>query len=492
MSPPQASYEDALALQESGKLGEPRRLCAELLRLDPSHAKAHNNLGAILHREGDLEGAIASYERALQASPALFDAVRNLAIAWLERAELAKAERFARQALTLQPGSEQVRQLLAEILYNGALELEQAARTDEALARYREALELKSDFAEAALNAGALHSFKGNSTAAIAEFERALASRPDLALAHFDLGLERLLVGDYKGAWPEYEWRWKLPEFRAQRPASMRPEWDGSSPQGKTLLLYTEQGFGDAIQFLRYAPLLAQRGARVVVRCPPQLVRLFRHAPGVDQAVSDDDDPALPHFDACFPLLSLPLVFGTTRQSIPLEIPYVRAPQDTVLEWRGRVSGEGLRIGLVWGSFSGNKTLAQRKSLRLGELAGLGNVRAAARFYSLQKGPHQEEAAHPPPALPLIDLAPMLGDFSDTAAAIANLDLVITVDSAVAHLAGAMGKPVWTLAALPLDWRWAGDGRLRWYPSMRVFRQATHGAWDGVVREVLAALRTWR
>jgi tetratricopeptide (TPR) repeat protein len=461
MSRPQPSYEEAVALQEAGKLDEARRLYTELLRLDPAHARAHNNLGAILHREGDLAGAIARYESALHASPDLFDAARNLGIAWYERGDLPQAERFVRRALELEPGSASARQLLGSIL------------------------------AHAEVNSGALLSFDGDSRAAVAHFERAIALEPDLARAHFNLALERLALGDYERAWPEYEWRWKLPEFSGRRPDWPGPQWDRSPPGGKTLLLYAEQGLGNAIQYVRYAPLLARQGAKILVRCPPPLVELLRHAPGVSATVSDEERVP-PAFDAAFPLLSLPLVFRTTRDSIPLDIPYLRAPDDEVRAWRGRIGkAKGPRVGLVWGSFTRNEQLSRRKSIALRQFSALAGARRDLSFFSLQKGPHAEEASHPPAGLALVDLAPDLDDFSDTAAAIANLDLVITVDTAVAHLAGAMAKPVWTLVSLPLDWRWAGEGGSVWYPTMRVFRQARHGDWDGVLSEVARALEDW-
>jgi hypothetical protein len=184
----------------------------------------------------------------------------------------------------------------------------------------------------------------------------------------------------------------------------------------------------------------------------------------------------------------LPLAFGTTRESIPLELPYLQVPESKRLEWRGKVAGQGLRVGLVWGSYSGNAALVQRKSIPLRGFAALAGARPGARFFSLQKGPHEAELAAPPAGLPLTDLSPHLADFLDTAAAIESLDLVITVDTAVAHLAGALSKPVWTLAALPLDWRWSGEGGCAWYPGMRLFRQARHGDWDTVLREVAEAL----
>ena len=454
---PDILYAEAVALQDAGKPGEARRLYAELLQAEPSHAKAHNNLGALLHREGDLEGAIGHYERAFQANPELFDAARNLAIAWLARGELAKAEGFAERALALDPAAPDAKQLLADIL----------------------------------VDVGAAHSFSGEHRAAIACFERSIVLEPQSARAHFNLALERLSVGDYARGWPEYEWRWRLPEFPGRRLDSPRPQWDGGAPAGKTLLLYAEQGMGNAIQFVRYARPLASRGAKVLVRCPPALVPLLRHAAGVSGA-SSDEDPALPEFDASCPFLSLPLAFGTTRESIPRELPYLQVPESKRLEWRDRLAGEGLRVGLVWGSYSGNAELVQRKSIPLRRFAALAGVRPGLRFFSLQKGPHQAELASAPPGLTLTDLAPHLADFLDTAAAIAGLDLVITVDTAVAHLAGALAKPVWTLVSLPLDWRWAGEAGGAWYPGMRIIRQPAHGDWEAVLGEVAAALADLR
>ena len=445
-----ASYEEARALQESGKLDEARRLYAEVLRRDASHAKAHNNLGAILHREGDLPGAIEHYASALQADPGLFDAARNLAIAWLARGEPARAEGFAERALALNPAAPDAKQLLADIL----------------------------------LDAGAARSFAGEHAAAIARFERSIALEPQSARAHFNLALERLSVGDYARGWPEYEWRWRLPEFPGRQ---LERRWDGSSPARKTLLLYAEQGLGNTIQFVRYAQQLERLAAKVLVRCPPPLVRLMQHAPGVSGALSDED-PALPDFDASCPFLSVPAAFG----GIPLDFPYLRVPESKRLEWKNRLAAPGLRVGLVWGSHSGNAALVQRKSIPLQRFAALAGARPGLRFFSLQKGPHQAQLASAPAGLAITDLAPHLADFLETAAAIEGLDLVITVDTAVAHLAGALAKPVWTLVSLPLDWRWAGEGGSAWYPGMRVFRQPAHGDWDAVLREVRLALENLR
>ncbi len=482
-----------MALQSAGRLAEARECYRRALAVDPGHARTHNNLGALLHAAGDLEGATGHYERAYALQPDLVEARRNLGVAWCDRGDLQRAARFSRQALELEPDSPELRQQLASILYNLGVELERSERMDEALEHYEQALELRPDFADAALNCGVAHSFKGHAGAALAQYRRAISLRPDFALAHFNLALDLLRSGDYESGWREYEWRWKLPEFLGQRLACEQPHWDGSSLDGKTILLYAEQGFGDAIQFVRYARLVERRGARVLVRCLPQLTALLRNAASVSGVVSDEDE-ALPHFDVCFPLLSLPLMLNTTVRTIPTEVPYIRAPEDKILGW-GTALAEwaGMRrIGLVWGSFTGNERLARRKSVPLELFAAFSGARDAV-FFSLQKGPQGRDAAHAPRRLKLVDLAPRLNDFADTAAVIANLDLVISIDSAVAHLAGAMGRPVWTLSALPSDWRWAGqEGGCAWYPSMRIFRQHRVSDWSGPVQDAAEALARWR
>jgi Tfp pilus assembly protein PilF len=481
-----AHYERGLAQQDAGELAGAVESYRRAIALDPGLAKAHNNLGTLLQAQGDLQAAIGSYETALALDPRLLDAARNLGIAWLDRGDMRLAERYCRVALELSPASPELRTQFAHIHFNLGVAFEKERRFEDALHRYRAALELKNDCADAWLNAGALLELRGDAAGADEHYRRAIAARPDLVLAHFNRGLQLLLAGDYENGWKEYEWRWQLPEFATQR--LQGPHWDGSPLAGRTILLYAEQGFGDAIQFVRYAPLVAQSGGRVLVRCPLQLASLFACVPAVDATVGDD--APLPAFDLCCPLLSVPHLLGTTLGTVPVAAPYFHLPEQKLAAWRAKLAlaPNALKVGLVWASYSRSPVLTRRKSISLDLFAPLADVRSAA-FYSLQKGPPAAEAGHPPSGLRIADLSGELRDFSDTAAAIANLDLVISVDSAVAHLAGAMARPGWTLAAFPPDWRWSreGDG-CAWYPTMRIFRQTRAGEWTDVVARVAGAL----
>jgi hypothetical protein len=266
------------------------------------------------------------------------------------------------------------------------------------------------------------------------------------------------------------------------------PRWQGEALGGRTILLDAEQGFGDAIQFLRYAPLVAERGGRVVVRCAPELATLFASTEGVAAVVRRGE--ALPAFDAVCPLPSLPRVFGTTLENVPARVPYLVPDPGKAAHWRDRLAGipGECKVGLVWASQSSHRT-AGAKSISLAALAPIGEV-PGARFYSLQKGEAAREAQRPPAGMRITDLAGELRDFSDTAAVLAALDLVISVDTAVAHLAGAMARPTWTLLKFAPDWRWLlGREDCPWYPTMRLFRQAKRDDWQAPVAGLADALR---
>lgn len=479
---PAFHYKLGVALQSAGRLLDAEESYRTALELDGNHAKALNNLGSLLHARGQLGAAIEKYDRALEVQPDLLEAARNLAIAWLLRGDAERAEHFARRALRLEPNSSQLHSQLADALAR-------SGKHDEALAAYRRALELEPNFAEAWSDLGFLCELRGEMADAMEHYRRAIAIRPDFAQAHFRYGLGLLAAGDFGRGWEEYEWRWRLPELAGLAPEFERPSWDGSDISGKTVLLYAEQGLGDVIQFLRYVPLVTQKGATVLVRCPWQLKALIENAPGVAGVFGEDE--ALPDFDLCCALLSLPRMFRTTAETVPARIPYLRADNGKVARWRGKIAAKSaaLKVGIAWASHSRNARYAQQKSIGLEALAPLAEA-CPVVFYSLQKGPAAAESARPPAAMTLVDPSGEIGDFSDTAAVIENLDLVISVDTSVAHLAGAMGKPVWVLATFPPDWRWvrAHGGRNLWYPTARIFHQTRMHDWAGVIRQVADAL----
>ncbi len=325
-------------------------------------------------------------------------------------------------------------------------------------------------------------------------FEKALAIDPAMTVAKYNLGQTFLLMGDFERGWDFYEARFAWWEQNGvSRPCFPKPRWRGEHLRFKTILLCAEQGLGDTLQFIRYAPLLAGKGARVVVECQPELVTLLRTVPGIDRVVARGE--TLPRFDLWCPMMSLPLAFRTAGySSVPNEIPYVRAGHDSINAWQARLSEDaGTKVGLVWAGNprSFDHDLARtdaRRSCALSTLTPLFSV-PGIHFYSLQKGQAAIEARSVGAPLRLQDYTEYFSDFADTAAFVETLDLVISVDTSVAHLAGAMGKPVWLLSRYDGCWRWLIDRNdSPWYPTMRIFRQTKAGDWHGVIEHVTMEL----
>ena len=433
------------SLQGRGQLAGAAECYEEALALDPSQGPAHNNLGNVYLALGRVNDAAASFRSAIAADAALAEAHLNLGIVLHHAGELA-----------------------------------------EAATRYRAALRLKPALAEASLNLGHLLEEEGDIAAATDSYRAAIAARPELAEAHFNLALRLLQTGDFRRGWEEYEWRFRLPELAPFWPYADRPRWDGADLRGKTILLYAEQGFGDALQFVRYVPLVAARGGKVVLSCSPKLMALFATVAGV-AAVHNAETPA-PEFDLCCSLLSLPRIFGTTLETIPAATPYLHPPAGAAERWRARLAADGaaLKVGLFWSTESKNR-MTPLRSLELGMLAPLAGS-PGVRFYSLQRGAAAAQSR--PRGMTLVDLSPELADFADDAGLLAHLDLVVTINTATAHLAGALGRPVWTLVHYPPDWRWL-EGRLDspWYPTMRLFQRGRTEPWETVIERVAEALR---
>ena len=428
--------------QDDGRLGEAEAHYRRALMLKPDHAKAHNNLGAVLQMQGRLQAAVESYRRALALDSSLPQANQNLA---------------------------------------SILRDENAA--EKAIAGFQRLLHENPRDAQAHTDLGNVYRELGRHREAIASYGRAIACDPDLPEAHFARGIELLLCGEYEEGWRDYEWRWRVKAFSSPMRAVREPVWKGERMAGGTLLLHAEQGFGDTLQLVRYAALAAERCKAVVVECQAQLKRLLAATPGVSSVHAPGEPP--PRFDAHLPMMSLPGVFGTTLQTVPWSGPYVLAPAGAR---QALISSPGPNIGLVWAG-EPRQGDDRKRSLTLERLAPLADT-PGATFYSLQKGAGAAQAATPPQGLRFVDLAPHLHDFADTAACIAQLDLVITVDTSVANLAGAMGAPTWVLLSTVPDWRYQLEGDTTpWYPTMRLFRQARDGDWPGVVARVAQALR---
>jgi Flp pilus assembly protein TadD len=472
------------ALHTLGQPGEAEPHYREAVRLHPDHVEAWCNLGLAVQALRRFPEAEACQQHALRLQPDYPEAHNNLGLAQYEQGRVAEAENSFRGALRLRPA-------FANAMTNLAIALQSLNRLDEAEAGYREALTLGALPARVLNNLGLLMQEQGRPDAAEAICRRALLADPGQADARTNLALVLLLRGEYPEGWRHYEARWQVASMAGSARALAQPQWDGElSPQGRTILLHAEQGFGDTLQFCRYAPLLAAAGAQVVLEAPAALCRLLSSLAGVAAVIPWGE--TLPPFDLHCPLMSLPLAFGTTIETIPAEMPYLHAGATEVAAWREVVAAiPGLRIGLVWGGSSriGQPhavAIDRRRSLPLAALAPLADVRGCS-FVSLQLGPPACQA--PPPGLVLHDFTHRFGDFASTAALVAVLDLVITVDTAVAHLAGALGKPVWLLNRFDTCWRWLLDrDDSPWYPTLRQFRQPAPGDWRTPVARIAAAL----
>ena len=416
------------------------------VQLNPNFAEAYNNLGAVLREQGKYGEAVICFEEALRINDRVPEAHNNFGTA-----------------------------------------LQMNAQSDEAQAAYRQAIRLNPDFAEAHDNLGNLLTAQGEFDAAMSSFERAVRLQPALASAHNNRAVTLLLQGNFAAGWPEYEWRWKLPEA-PPRPWA-RPIWDGALLEGRTILLHPEQGLGDMLQFIRYAPLVKAKGGTVLVAAPAKMAPILNTCAGIDRVLSEDDPPVA--FDVRAALMSLPGVFRTELDSIPADVPYLSAEAELVSRWREALGPDRrLRVGVNW---QGNPKYRddRLRSIPLDEFAPLAAIKGA-RLLSLQQGFGSEQLSRVDFAVEdwgsKLDLDGGRA-FCDTAAVIANLDLVITSDTVVAHLAGALGARVWLALSFVPDWRWLLDrADSPWYPTMRLFRQSQPGDWNGVFERIAAEL----
>lgn len=322
---------------------------------------------------------------------------------------------------------------------------------------------------------------------ALACYDKAIQLQPSNAFAHFNRGFALLLAGRLVEGFQEFEWRWQCPNFPSPLRKCPQPLWDGANGVGKTLLLHAEQGLGDAIQFIRYLPMVMSKVGRVILECRSESVTLFQGMPGLAQVIASD--AVTPPFDVHLPLLSLPHIFGTSMQTIPAAVPYLTPDAQKVTQWKDRLASDTspLKVGINWQGNPGYKWNS-RRSASLATFASLARVPGVS-FYSLQIGESAAEVLNPPPNMMLLDFTQHIQDLSDTAALMANLDLIVSTDTSVVHLAGALGRPVWTVLCSVPDWRWLLTGdRSPWYPTMRLFRQKQQGDWDGVMSEVMREL----
>ena len=509
------------ALAGLGRFDEARQSCAHAVALDDRNGLAWGCLALAWEREENWPEAKRAYLKMTERLPGQVAAMAGLARVHVALGEWTEAGQILARALTAYPGDSEIHRMLGR-LYSEKGELQQAehhyrqsvqlnsanvsARVDlgnllqagqrfsEAESCYTQALAIACQSPEAHFNLGVCKQRQGQYDAARACFDRAIECRPDFVEAHWYQSFICLLTGDYARGWDEYAWRLRQ-KMNIPRPFS-EPVWDGSSLAGRTILVHDEQGYGDTFQFVRYLSLVKAKGGRVVFECHPKLGPILSGCAGYDEIHERISPGSAPNtvFDTQIHLLSLPQIFQTRLESIPADGPYLKANPERVAYWRDRIAGDtGFKIGIAWAG-SANHTNELNRACTLAAFRPIAEMTGVS-VYSLQKGPGSEQADSPFMGMDIkrldkeLDLAER---FVDTAALMVNLDLVISIDTSIVHLAGALGCPVWTLLCASPDWRWGMAGsHSPWYPSMRLFRQSVSGNWDGVMANVRDELEVY-
>lgn len=431
---------------------------------------------AASHRAGDMAAAIDAYGKSLLLNPKQPDVYNNMGVALRSQGKLEAAIACYRRSLVLKPNN-------AGVYSNMGNALRESGRLETAMASHQQAVKLSPKSPEAYYNLGLVLRDLGQTDAALSCFDRALGLDENHVDCQWDRALTLLEMGKLKEGFAAYECRWNL-ERSPPRNFDV-PMWDGSDLKGKTVLVHHEQGFGDMIQFARYLPMIKDRGGQVVVEAQPELAQLIGTVKGVDKVFNRDQKP--PKHDFYIPMMSLAHVFDTNLKTIPATVPYLTPPDPNAVQLPTNL-GRIKRVGIAW---AGSPTHRNDRNRSAGfkhfiELLGLPGI----SVFSLQKGPASRDIATFGCDALVNNLAGRVGDFADTAAVLSQLDMVITVDTALAHLAGAMGKPVWVAVPFAPDWRWMrGTDTSPWYPSMRLFRQKRHGAWEGVFANIRRAMR---
>ena len=498
----------AISLHQSGRVPEAERIYRDVLKQDPGNPDALHLLGLIAHHANRPEPAIELITRAIASEPnvplyhmnlarvyrgaarhedALASATRAAQInpsfveAHVERAAALKAlDRFdeaevaARKAVRAAPDHPGGHGALANVLAD-------QGRFEQAMEEYRTTLKIAPDWAEALSNYGEALRKLGKYAEAEPFFRRAISLTPEVGDPHFNLSIVLLVTGRFDEGWREYEWRWR--QIGVQMRVYDPPLWDGSDLAGKSIMLWSEQGLGDTIQFIRYVPMVRARGAgKIVVVTNRPIANLVRTVQGIDEVYVKGEP--LPKTQSQCPIVSLPLKFQTKPETIPARVPYISVDPQMVAWWRQRlsVSSDVKNVGIAWAGSAVNKN-DRNRSARLSDFSPLAGV-ANVRFINLQMGQPAKQLASPPAGLKIDDATADVRDFND-AALIAQLDLVITVDTSICHVAGALARPVWTLVPLVPDWRWLLDrDDTPWYPTMRLFRQTRRGDWSDAMARV--------
>lgn len=448
----------------------------EVIENNPNHIGAYYNLGNVYRDTGHIDKAVSCYKKVIQLNPMYSDAYVNLGILFRVKGNIDLELGCYQKAIQINPNA-------IGAYYNLGHAYREIGRFDESLACYQKVLQLDPNNVNAYMNLGLVLRIKGRHRETKECYQKVIELEPDNAAAHWNLSNVLLLLCDFKRGWKEYVWLWMTEDYIKHQRNFSQPSWQGQDIRGSTILLYSDYGFGDTIQFIRYVPLVEQLGATVIVQCQRELTSLLKSVDGLQNMIADGS--SLPDFDLQCSLMKLPVIFNTGLENIPSKVPYIKS--DPILEkkWCNKLlyDNSKIKVGLVWAGISTPKMYSSLEMFSsFAQLDGI-------TFYSLQKGAPAKQSENPPIGMRLIDYTNDFKDFSDTAAFIQNLDLVITVDTAVAHLSGALGKPVWTLLPFVPDWRWFLEREdSPWYPTMRLFRQPSLGDWKSVIEMILKEL----
>jgi len=479
-------YNMGNTFKDLGKTSEAVFCYRKAIELKPDYAEARCNLGLALQEKGDLAEALRHYEKTTQIMPNLIEVWYGMGNVLKEKGELEDAILCFQRVLRLRPD------------YSGAYNsmgniFREQRRLEKAVFCYEKAIQLEPGNAAAHNNLGSVFQDQGKIDKAIEKFDQALKLRPEHAETHFNRALVLLVRGDFIEGWKAYEWRFKKPDWKSAYPEHYNiPRWDGSCFAGKRLMVHHEQGHGDNFQFIRYLPMVKALGGTVIFESSRPLLRLFQGFPGIDELLERTPaNNSSEGVDLYIPLLSLPGIFGTTLEAIPRKVPYLSADPCEAESWRTRLGDDGgdFKVGIVWAGNPNHKN-DRNRSCALAHFLPLADI-PGVKLYGLQKEITAGDRASNQGIL-TDNLGEYLNDFANTAGALEALDLLISVDTSVAHLAGAMGRPVWLLLPFAPDWRWLLHREdSPWYPTMRLFRQEKPGSWDAVIRRVVKEVNTY-
>ncbi len=478
--------QQAVDQHTAGNLVDAEKAYQQVLQINPDHHDALHFMGVLAYNVGKHDIAKDYINRAIKILPSNDGCYNNMGNIYQTQKDYAQAMQWYAKTIEINPVNKKA--------YNNlAVALTKLGNLDQALEKFQTALEIDPDYIEARNNMGETYRDMGQYDQAMQCFESVLQAWPDYVPARWNRSILWLLTANFKQGWPEYEWRWKR-ATTPQRAIDSGKRWNGSDIYDRTLFIYEEQGIGDTIQFMRYLPLLQKAGCKVIFETITPLIRLIESFKGFDRlwvGIKNVDTRPTDHFDYYLPLLSLPAMFGTTLETIPGTVPYLSADENLSKIWKKRISNDNsFKVGVVW---AGHPSHANdiRRSVMLNNFKFF-KKKEGITTYSLQKEKYEKWTDLDPKEIFEQDLGDQISDFADTAAIIDNMDLVISVDTAVVHLAGALGKEVWVLLPFSPDWRWMIDREdSPWYPTMTLLRQPEPGDWNSVFKRVETKLKKY-